>query len=708
MEEADFNPRNLLDMLRRQLRLILVVVLGLTSVAALVLFSLTPLYSASALVLVDSSPKNLLDPTFESARIQIDDARVTSEVEIVKSAPVLLEVISQAGLVSDPEFGVRLGLKDRLLSYLQLAKPTLPTGEVALQRVLRSVSQAASVERRPRTNLLTLSFRSQDPEKAARLANIWAEAYIKSQVSAKIDGALVSRDALQARLESARQGVVTAEGALDTFLDQNIAKISAESGSSDISNLRVRLASLDAERISSTNLASAAERSLAVRNWTTLVASLQSEALNELENQRHALSEQIQKSANAVTTDLKARLADIEQRMLDAAKGELSNLRASIASTTGQVDSLRQQLRSAVLNSPLAPDILARVYELQQNSELARSQYQTLLTRIQDLDIQSNLQMADARVVAAAMTPERPAFPNVPVMLGIAFAGSLVLALGMAFLRENMIGGLLSVEQATAVLRTPVASALPRLRRDAAGGSPADLVVDAMLSPYAENVRRIRAALEQKLRRVQFQARRAQASPSVVIMATSAAPREGKSTVALSLARSMAVARRRVLLIDCDLRRPSLHANIGLPPDDRLRQMLAGEAYVEDPSVLLTRDPRSDAFFILGSASFDMPTDQLVASPEFADLVTWAREHFDAVIIDTPPVGSVVDGLYIAPLADAILYVVRAGATRQAEAKAGLSAIAAAKREDTVLMAVLNQQDRIDASYGKQYSAYGY
>jgi succinoglycan biosynthesis transport protein ExoP len=708
MEEVDFNPRNLLDMLRRQLRLILVVVLGLTSASALVLFSLTPLYSASALVLVDSSLKNLLDPNFESARIQIDDARVTSEVEIVQSAPVLLEVIAEAGLVSDPEFGVRLGLKDRVLSYLQLAKPTLPTGEVALQRVLSSLDKAASVDRRPRTNLLTLSIRSEDPQKAARIANIWASAYVKSQVSAKIDGALLSRDALQARLESARQNVMTSEGALDTFLDQNIAKITEESGRSDISDLRVRLASLDAERTSTSNLATAAERSLAGRNWTALVASLQSEALSELEGQRRQLSEQIQQSANAVATDLKARLAEIEQRMLDAAKGELSNLRSSIASTSGQADSVRQQLRSAVLGSPLGPDILTRVYELQQNSELARSQYQTLLARIQDLDIQANLQLADSRIVAEAMTPERPAFPNVSMLLALSFAGSLALALALAFLRENMIGGLLTVEQATAVLRTPVASALPRLRRDTAGGGPADLVVDAMLSPYAENVRRIRAALEQRLRRAQFQLQRSHSSRSMVIMTTSAAPREGKSTVALSLARSMAVARRRVLLIDCDLRRPSLHSSVGLPPDDRLRQMLAGELQVDDLATLVTRDPRSDASLILASASFDMPTDQLVGSQAFVQLLGWARENFDAVILDSPPVGSVVDGLYIAPLADAILYIVRAGATRQSEAKAGLAAIAGAKRDDTVLMAVLNQQDRVDASYGKQYSAYGY
>ena len=78
------------------------------------------------------------------------------------------------------------------------------------------------------------------------------------------------------------------------------------------------------------------------------------------------------------------------------------------------------------------------------------------------------------------------------------------------------------------------------------------------------------------------------------------------------------------------------------------------------------------------------------------------------MFVHTPPIGSVVDGVYIAPLADAVLYVVRSGATRQTEAKAGLAAISTVKRDDAVLLAILNQQDRADASYGKQYSAYGY
>ncbi|MBN9317455.1 MAG: polysaccharide biosynthesis tyrosine autokinase [Devosia sp.] len=710
MEEAEISLHSVLSLLRRQSRLISVVVVGLTIVAAVLTFTLTPIYNASALVLIDTSAKNLLDPNFQSAGIQIDDARVASEVEIIQASPVLLEVISQAGLISDPEFGVSIGLRDRILSYLQLAKPVLPTGEAALQRVLDSVRKAFSVERRARTNLVTLTVKSEDPAKAARLANIWAQAYVSSQVAAKIDATLLSRNALQARLEAARSRVVQSEGSLDSFLDDNLPQIVKESGRTELASMRDRLASLAAESKSSADLAKVVESSLASRNWASLTQSLQNQALQEMEKQRQDLTQRVGNAVGASATDLRAELAKIEQKMVDTAQRQLNDLNTSIAGTADQESQLRQQLRSAVLSSPLSPDILARVYELQQTSELARSQYQTLLARIQDLDIQANLQVADSRIVAEAMTPQTAAFPNVPMLLAAAVAGSALLAIVLAYLREHLIGGLLTVEQTAAVLRVPVAAALPRLRRTAegGGGGPADVVVDSMLSPYSESVRRIRAAVEQRLRRQRQFKSSASKGSGVTIMVTSSAPGEGKTTVALSLARSMAIAKRHVLLIDCDLRRPSVHTTVGLPPDGSFAQALADETATVELSGMVKPDPQSDVGLILASASTEFPTDQLVGSPAFAAVLDRLASHFDAVILDTPPIGAVVDGLYIAPLVDAILYVVRSGSTRQSEARAGIASVSSVKREDAVVLAVLNQQDSADATYRRQYTGYGY
>jgi len=136
MEDADFDLRRLLGLLQRQLRLILIVLALGVGITALVVFSLTPVYQASALVEVTSRDRNLLDPSGDFDIGASDMARVASELEIMRSDAMMLRVIDKEALTSDAEFGPRLGTIDRLLSFLQIRQPTLPSGEAALRRVL--------------------------------------------------------------------------------------------------------------------------------------------------------------------------------------------------------------------------------------------------------------------------------------------------------------------------------------------------------------------------------------------------------------------------------------------------------------------------------------------------------------------------------------------------------------------------------------------
>src|SRR3569833_1134189 len=136
MEDADFELRNHFGLLRRQARLIIITVVVVVGIAALVVYSLTPKYTATALLLIDTSQKNLLDPGYQGTGTQIDSARVDSEVEIIQSSAILVRVGYRASLVGDPEFGVKLSLTDRIMGFLQLAQPTLASGDAARCRVL--------------------------------------------------------------------------------------------------------------------------------------------------------------------------------------------------------------------------------------------------------------------------------------------------------------------------------------------------------------------------------------------------------------------------------------------------------------------------------------------------------------------------------------------------------------------------------------------
>jgi succinoglycan biosynthesis transport protein ExoP len=703
MDDAVVDLRKLISLLRRQLRLIVTVVVCVVGLAAVVVFSIPPKYSASALVLVDSSEKNLLTPDSNSGLSQIDDARIQSEMEIVRAPTILLRVISDHGLLRDAEFGVHLGLRERVLAFLQIAQPTLPTGEAALQRVLDNLERATSVSRSPRTNLLMLTVTSLDPAKAAELANAWAKSYIQDQIEAKVSGTLLSRDVLQARMEQARSSIVDAEGAFDSFLDSNLSQIVKETGRSDIAGLRDNLTSLTAERTATAKRIELAQAGLARQDWATLTQSLQSEAMRELERQRSELSTRVASVSSDTAVNLRAELAKVEQRLVDTASGELASLRKTVADGQAEESDLRQRIRTTVLGSSLSPDVLARIYELQQNSELARTQYQRLLARIQDLDAQASLQIADSRVVSSALAPDRPSSPNVGAIIAIALMSAILLALVLAFLRENIVGGFMTEEQAAAVLHIPVVAALPR-ERSTAEGSIADQMITSMMAPFPEGIRRIKVAIDQVNHRRNLD--RADRGPpdALVIMVTSSTANEGKSTTALALARSFATAKRSVLLIDADLRLPSIHTMIGREPSPTILGFLGGEH--DDFATLVDSDPFSDARVILGARPTDVPSDHFVAGRHFSRLLERARSMFDIVILDTSPIGPVVDGLYVAPLADVVLLVVKAASTTQTEARATVGALRNASAQGASLFAVLNQQDRASASYKNRYTSY--
>lgn len=706
MDETEFDLRSIFGLLRRQFRLIAITMIAMLAIAATVAFSLTPIYTSSALILVDPSSKNLLDPEMQMTSSSADSARIDSEVELVRSDNVLLQVIHQENLIADDEFGVSIGPWARVLAFLRLAEPKLASGEQALNQALSKLRSSVRAQRRGQTYLISVQVSSEDPAKAARLANAVAETYIADQLASKVNSALASRDILQARIDQARDAIVSSENSYDTFISDNINRITQDAGRTDLANMQQQIAQLEAARSQSSTMANAVQSAVVAGDLDTIVTTLQSEALSELEQQREALRQRLvgTESGSVGEIDLRSELAALEERMLTTASSEVSALRNSVQEAQDQENTLRQTLRTEVLNSDLSADVLTRLYELQQGSELARRQYQTLLSRVQDLEAQASLQQADSRIVSPALTPQSPSFPNKALILVIAGMAALGLGIALAFLYENLIGGFTSEEQVQAVLKTPV-STVPRQRARNERETLANLMVEAPLSIYAESIRRTRATIEQALRARPANARSAHGK---VIMVTSTAPNEGKTTLALSLARSYALSGHKTLLIDCDLRKPSLHRHLDLEPSHGLLDFLASG---EDDSSLaigsiLSKDSLTPVTIVVGARRSDLPTDQLLSGPAFSRLMDAAHNSFEVIILDTPPIGPVVDGLYIAPFAEAILFAVKWASSSQADARKAVAALEAAKPDDAPIIAVLNQQDELRTSYHGKYGSY--
>lgn len=704
--------RSVFGLLRRRLWLIVLVLVVAFGAAGLALLILKPVYTATTLILVDPSKKNLLDPDSQLTGSSTDSPRVDSEVELVKSDTVLLAVATDLDLANDPEFGLRLGLRDTLLSFFRIAEPKLPSGDEALKAIVDNLRGAVSVQRRGLTYLIAVNAQSKRPEFAAEIANAVARNYIKQQLDAKVASTLASRDVIQARIADASTAVATSENAFDTFIDQNLDRISEATGRSDFANIRREIEEVSSSRAKDAALADNAQKSLDQRDWAALANSLKDEAIASLEGQRANLAAQLAGAAegSTVSVDLRKSLAGIEAQLQSAANSAVSALRKETAGAQQRASALRADLRNSILTSDLPPDILTSIYELQQNGEIARTSYQTLLTRQNDLDTQAFLQVPDSRVAAVAVAPSAPSFPNPRVILLLAGVIGLMVGVGVALLIENFVGGFTSEQQAETILKVPVVSSTPRQRSLKRNGaetlSVADALVVAPLSVYAESIRRIRVGIDQAIVRAR-QDGHGRERPGIVIVVSSAAPNEGKTTMSLSLARAYALSGLSSLLIDCDLRKPSIHKQLGMEASEGLLEYLVGgEETAVDLKSIMTVDTGSGAQIVLGSRRSDVATDQLVAGKTLTRLIEAARKNFDIVVLDTPPVGPVVDGLYLAALADAILFVVKWSATPQQEVRAAVSALASAKPDHTPLLVALNQQDANPRAYRGKYAGY--
>ncbi|MBE7731965.1 GumC family protein [Devosia faecipullorum] len=704
INDQDFDIIRALGVLRRQWRLIAITFVLVMSAAVLGIFALQPAYTASALIFVDTSDKNLLDPTAPGAALGSADARVDSEVQIATAESTLLKVVNEAGLLNDPEFDVVFDVRERLMAMLRLADPVPVTPERKLMAAQTKLRHAVRVFRNGLTFLITISATADDPETAANIANILANVYIRLQLETKIAATQASRDIIEERVQQASATVIETEEAMDSFIADSVERIVAETGRTDLNQVRNELEVLNTNRQLLTAMADDAETDIAARNWAGLADAFQGDTLRSLREREGDLQQRLTSvtSGSPAELELRAELAQVVAALGVEAGNQLTGLRAQIASIQARAADLQLQLRSSVLSSDLPPAIVTNIYELQQTAELARSQYQTLLTRLKDLEAQSFLQVADSRIISSALVPELPSFPDTRLLLLLGGVLSLGLGIGLAFLRENVIGGFTSDVQLSSVLKMPVASTIPRQRGSASKESLANLMISAPFSHFAESIRRLQVGVDQAFRR----SWNANTKTGPVVMVTSANANEGKTTLSMSLTRAYALAGKKTLLIDCDLRKPSVHVHLGMPASPKLLNFLNEGGEGADLEAIAVTDRLTRARVVIGARKAEIRGGQVVTGELFGRLIQAAQANYEIVVLDTPPVGAVVDALHLAQYANAIVVVTRYSTTSQRDAKATLQALSDAKRDDAEIMGVLSQAEQSKFLNRRKYGGY--
>ncbi|MBE7732003.1 GumC family protein [Devosia faecipullorum] len=694
--EAEIDLRAILGFLGRQLRLILAVFLAVLVAASALVFAMTPLFTATTLVMVDPYDRNLLLPQNQLGPAPPADVRVEGEVLLARSDNVLLTVIERENLVDSDEFGPDQGLAG-LLSFLR--EPSPPNPEEALRQTLRKLDARVSAKRHRGTFLLSISASSVDPDRAALLANAVAKAYIDTQVTAKIQSTMNAHDVLRGQVNAARESVIDSDGSFDSFIDTNLDTIIRQTGNAELADIHAEIGMLAALRQSEATEMASLQMQLVQREYAAFTTGLADAAVTSLERERQELLDQLERSgATAAETDLQARLAQVEDNLQSRGTQAISDRQAEIQRMHAIETSSRQSLRTAILSGGLSRDTLAEIYDLQQQAELARRQYDQLMARSQQLQAESALQLADSRVVSPALRPGSASFPNIPNLLLLAAAIGLAAGIIVAFLCERFVGGITSDDQLAIIARTKTALPVPRAKKQPDHHSIADLVVTAPISTFSEAIRRIRTTIDHTL------AVRLDADPerAPIIMVTSAAPLEGKTTMALALARSYAQAGRNTLLIDCDLRRPALHDHLGVEASEGLTNTLKSGAPLDNFRTAMTEDRQTGLLTLIGSRASSAATDQLVAGRNFDRLLNAAAQAFEIVVLDTPPLGPIVDGTYIARKSDVVLMVVNWASTAQQDIRKALLSLEAATGAHTRLIPVLNQQKRSAPAYSRR------
>lgn len=694
-DSTELDIHRLIGPIRRRFRLVVGTIVTVVLLTALVVFSLTPLYTARALVFVDTSSKNLLEPQPTGVYSGTENARVDSEVEIMRSEAVLRRVVEQNNLLADDEFNDQDNLKRRISGLLRLSG-NAARAEPGLQDVMENLRRRVSITREGATFVIAVNVTSRDPQKAAQLANSIVNVYVGSQVEAKVKSTLAARDVLQQRIEQAAAAVTESERLLEDYISDSLsAASSVAGGSTAVDELRRQLVAARERRADAAGFVVSVNRDIQRGNWAGVGDALQSDVVRDLAEQRETAAAVLAQGNAQRAESIRNELARLDSELTQAARQGLEWLQQTVTRAEADEADLRQQIRTIALDGNLPPDVLTELYRLQQGAEIRRSQFQVLLSRLREVETQADLQLADSRLVSEAMPPFQPSFPRALLILAGSFVAAGLLGGGLAILRENYIGGIVTKGQAEDVLGVPFVVGVPLDNRphgkDGTARSVSDAMVDAPLSPFAEAIRRVRITLDQmRLRKRRNSS--AVIQRGAVITVTSASTGEGKTTTSISLARAYAQSGAKTLLVDCDLRRPSIRTYLGITSTKGLSDYIANARSVSDGiSKFVHVDAATGLRVITTDRKTEAAPTNLVDSQEFTNFIEASRKIFDIIILDAPPIGPVVDGLHLASLSDIVLLVIHWATTPVDQVRTTMKSLEMANAAETEFCVVLNR-----------------
>jgi len=656
------------NILNRRKWVVFLSIFVFTGLSLFIAVRLPPVYTAAAVVTFNVGHEKVVDIQEVLPNLQPDQFVVRSEVDVISSRAMILSVINRLRLVDDPEFNPDLRPASRLTSLinsvkgffvqtfgarpLPLTNPLNDEQDVQ-ESVVNSVAAHLWVSNNPKSFTIDISFSSLDPNKARRIVNTFAKQYVADQLRNRFEANKRANDWLSDRIRELRQQVLQAERAVETL--RHNFKLTEVRGTTitdqQLIELNTQFVLARAERTrAEARLRTLEQVSRSEASITTVGEVLDSPLIQRLREQEITLRRQ--------EAELATRLGPRHPQIIEI-RAEVGNLREKIdeevkkiaAALANEVEAIRSKelsLQEAVteLERTATQSMQAEVQlkELQREADTTRSLYEHFLLRFKETAEQKNLGETSARIISEAGTPQHPSFPNKKLYVVMGLLIGALFGILSALLIERLDGSFRTshqVEEVTGLTALGIVPALTGRKRR----RPHDYLLERPQSSYSEAMIAVRAAI----------AATHWHCPPKIIAVTSAVPKEGKSTFCASFGRLSAKSGRKVLIIDCDLRRPSIASLFGDAGKDNLTDFLLGS---ETFDRLTKIDPESNLHYIAASAYRGNPSD-LLASAKMGALIRLLAAHYDLILIDTPPIMAVSDAALLANLADACLFLIK-------------------------------------------------
>jgi succinoglycan biosynthesis transport protein ExoP len=651
----------------------LAVIFGAALVATL---RTTPIYDA-----VGSIAINKPDPMLQSLRDSAnsgadyyDPTDLDTEVRILRSDLLALQVIKQLNLDRMPEFG---GHGQSPSSSLELTTDALDPNSARSNAVLGGFKGNLRVVLEPNTRIIDLHFRSPNKELAARVVNTLANTYIEQNFKTRFESTMQASDWLSRQLVDLQMKVETSQEKLVQYQKQHqILGIDEKQNitTAKLDELNKELTAAESERMQKESVyrlaeAGDPESAAAVANGTAQGKSSENTSvlLEKLQEQKADLKIQIAQFSTQFgpsypkLAQLNNQVQEIDAQQQNEMKKVAGRLRGDYLAALQRENMLRAALEEQKQEDNKLNESAIEYSLLKRDFETNRTLYEGLLQKLKEAGVTAGLRSNNIRPVDIARTPASPAEPNIPRNLGFAFVLGLTSGIGLAFLLEGIDNTVRTPEQAQAI------SGLPSLGMIPMGSKPtSDVARELLVTSSKEAVELVTLSRPQSQMAESYRALRTSllltslGSPPKTILITSALPQEGKTTTSINVATVLAQKGTRVLLVDADLRRPSIHKTLGMGPRVGLSNVLTGGTTLQQATV---RSTQLSNLFILPAGTPPPNPAELLASSQMADLLAEVREQYDHIVIDTPPTLSVTDAVVLSTRMDAVVLVIRSGQT---------------------------------------------